>query len=230
MRRILLLAMLLAVPVAKAQSPSGQDGARSPFPGQGFRVAMLDYVLDASAMRPVQAPGQRQALREALRRGGLAIVCRHGATDWLAPDIGDDASVAARADRVRQRNLRPLGAAEAGAIRDAFDHLQLRPARVYASFYYRTREFAMLATGQEPAIRDELLPLSRPDISTWFDFVVGAAAEPGLAFISAHGQPLGAAGISVGEGDCVILRADGPKRMVALARLRPSDLRPLLIP
>jgi hypothetical protein len=225
MRAVLAIALLLAAPLAQAQ-----EGARSPFPGQGFRIAMLDYVLDASAMRPVQAPGQRQALREALREGRLAIVCRHGATDWLAPDIGEDAPAEARADRARQRNLSPLGVAEAGAIRDAVDHLGLRPSGVFSTFYFRTREFATLATGQEPEVRAELLSLGRPDIGAWFEFVAGVAARPGLAFISAHGQPLGAAGLPVGEGDCVLLRADGSKRMVALARLRPSDWRPLLIP
>lgn len=206
---------------------------RPPFPGQGFVIDMLDYKVTTEQPLAVPAPGVRQRLRTALQAGRHAIICRHGATDWLAPDVDDQAGPELRADQSRQRNLSDLGEAQARAIRSALDHLGVRLDAVLATFYFRTRDFARIATGREPEMRDELLGIAHRTIAPWFSIAAEARHRPGITFISAHGQPVGAMrvpGLALGEGDCLIARFEDAKSMTVIGRLTPSEWRQMLVP
>lgn len=206
------------------------SAAQGRFAGAGFKIDMLNYEVVVEPRQPMANPSHRQKLRAALTGGGHAVVCRHGATDWLAKDVQDGAGTAERDDRSRQRNLSPLGEAQAAAIRSALDHMGVKVGPVYASFFYRTREFAELATGQEPELKDELLGTKHPTIAPWWSIVSRSEGLPTTLFIAAHGQPAGAMKVGLGEGDCAIARLEGPKRLVVLAVLTPSNWRQLLVP
>ncbi len=220
---------LTAVLVA-ASTWIGCASAQSNFPGAGFTIDMLDREVAVEPRTPMANPAKRKSLREALARGGHAIVCRHGATDWLAKDISDAASDAERQNRAVQRNLSPLGLAQAEAIRSTLDHLAVKPAPVYATFFLRTQDFAEMATGVKPQIKDELLGIKHATIAPWWSIVAASRQLPTTMFIAAHGQPLGAMKVPIGEGDCAILRSDGEKRITVLAVLTPSEWRQVLVP
>jgi phosphohistidine phosphatase SixA len=158
-----------------------------------------------------------------------AIVCRHGSTDWLANDIPDTASQAERDDRSVQRNLSDLGRAQAGAIRGTLDHLGVKVGPVLSTFYFRTREFAEIATGRKADPKEELLGIKHASIAPWWSVVAGSKGLTTL-FVSAHGQPAGAMKIRLGEGDCAVVRIESETRLSVLGVITPSEWRQLLVP
>lgn len=203
---------------------------RPQFPGAGFQIDMLDRVLVIEPPVPLTVDTHRRKVRSALQAGGHVVICRHGATDWLARDVSDDASVEEREDRSRQRNLLPLGVAQAEAIGDAIGRLGVKLAPVLSTFYFRTREFGQIATGQKPEIRDELIATRYPTIETWWRVIAESQSRPTTTFVAAHGQPAGAMKLRLGEGDCAVAKADGDKRLNVLAVLTAADWRLLLVP
>jgi hypothetical protein len=204
--------------------------AQSVFPGAGYTVDMLDKTVVIEPAKPMTNLAHRRQLRSALTAGGHAIVCRHGSTDWLANDIRDTASQAERDDRSVQRNLSDLGRAQAGAIREALDHLGVKIGPVLSTFYFRTREFAEMATGRKADPKEELLGIQHASIAPWWSVVAGSKGLTTTMFVSAHGQPAGAMKIRLGEGDCAIVRVETEMRLSVLGVITPSEWRQLLVP
>src|SRR5438128_491577 len=76
-----------------------------------------------------------------LRRGGLALLMRHGST---LPGLGDPPGFRV-ADCATQRNLSPEGRDEARRVGERLKHERVRVAHVYTSPWCRCRDTAMLA-------------------------------------------------------------------------------------
>jgi phosphohistidine phosphatase SixA len=84
-----------------------------------------------------------------LRRGNCVLLFRHAATDW-----GErDADLVDYADRASQRNLSPIGRAQADSIGRAVKRLGLKIGHVYASPMYRCRDTAEIAFGHADTTR-----------------------------------------------------------------------------
>lgn len=230
-RRFRRTTVVTAALVLSGFSQLAHSQAKDPqFPGAGFQIDMLDRVLVFEPPIPLTVHPQRRKVRAALMAGGVAVFCRHGATDWLSGDVPDEASVADRNDRGKQRNLTALGIAQAQVIREAVDKLGLKLSPVLSSFYFRTREFGEIATGQTPVVRDELIATRYSTIETWWRIVADSQSRPTITFISAHGQPSGAMKLRLGEGDCAVAKADGDKRLNIIAVLAASDWCLLMVP
>lgn len=94
-----------------------------------------------SGTEPETPMRQDDGLLARLRNGGLTIVIRHAATDRSQPD----APTVVLDDCATQRNLTDKGRADARAIGDAVDRLDIPVGEIWASPYCRSRDTAELA-------------------------------------------------------------------------------------
>ena len=146
-------------------------------------------------------------LLDVLREGGLVIVFRHAATDRSQPD---DEPVDLE-DCSTQRNLNDAGRADARAIGEAFQTLDIPVGEVWASPYCRAVDTAELAFGQAEIV--EGLERLYPDRDEAADEHVSeliaerapAAGEPNLV-IAAHGAypSVLAPAVTLAEGEAAI--------------------------
>jgi phosphohistidine phosphatase SixA len=180
--------------------------------------------LEAFADERSSLPDPRTALGgmelvEALKRGGLTLYFRHGATDRSQIDRPD----LDLADCSTQRNLSDVGRGDARAIGEAMRALGLLIDEVLASPYCRTMDTARLITGRATASRAVLGMMTTTGGTDYsqLDAILSTAPHRGtLRVIASHGNPLHAlAGDpELAEGEVAVVRSEG-KGWKIVARL-----------
>ena len=172
-------------------------------------VAAQEHPVGNTRIVPPQAP----ALIEMLKAGGYVIFFRHGTTpDYAEPSVTDFA------DCDRQRNLNPLGRAQAQSIGEAFRELGLKVDEVAASPYCRCMDTARIAFGRvEPAL-DVGDGGDRAIMRTRFS----TAPKPGFNnVIVGHGSAGGLIGDEfLREAEAVVLKPLGDGKFEPIARVR----------
>jgi phosphohistidine phosphatase SixA len=172
-------------------------------------VGLLPLLYDADAFA---APAQDEAhVVQALRRGGVAVLIRHSATE---PGAGDPPGFRL-SDCATQRNLNEAGRDQARRLGAWFEANAIRPATVRASPWCRARETALLAFGRvedwnalsnlfsDGSRRQEQVGQVRAAIAA------GRGADVDV-FIS-HGVSINAfVDVYLQQGEMVVVRAAGP--------------------
>ena len=142
--------------------------------------------------------GQADPVVAALREGGHVLFIRHAATGGT--DSTDDP-----ADCSRQRNLTPAGRADAEALGEAFDALDIPIDEVRSSPWCRTLDTATLAFGRAEA-DERLLPSLNPGFR-------GLLEEPpvdGNRVLVGHYSTIGeAAGVDLDDGETAVFAPGG---------------------
>jgi len=100
------------------------------------------HLLLCAILMSVQLPAQADAVADAIRNGGVALLMRHA----TAPGVGDPEGFKLD-DCSTQRNLSDEGRAEARRIGAYLKKLGLQPGEVLSSQWCRCRETATLAFG-----------------------------------------------------------------------------------
>ncbi|MCA0175259.1 MAG: histidine phosphatase family protein [Proteobacteria bacterium] len=169
------------------------------------------------AQAPAASP---EALRAALKAGGLTVFIRHAATTWSGYDQLEW-------PRERQRLLTPQGEAQARQIGAAFTRLELPVGEVLASPFHRCLDTARIAFGRVTA-EPRLLGLESDDrdAEARRAYIQALAAEvaPGgknRIVVSHQSNVAAATGYRPGDGGAAITQAVGGKPQV-LARLTPE--------
>lgn len=166
-------------------------------------------------------PISDEAVR-ALLAGELAIYFRHAATTWSGIDRIDW-------PRERQRLLSEEGIAQSRQIGEAFDVLGAPVGEVLASPFARCRDMAEIAFGRVEE-RPELLGLlsDSEGRAARVDFLRERLATPtggaGNRIIVSHRSNISeVAGVSLGEGDAVLIGPLGGGQFERLGTLTPND-------
>jgi phosphohistidine phosphatase SixA len=168
-------------------------------------------------------------LTRALQAGGLVLVLRHAATDFSKPDE-DPVDLT---DCATQRNLSQQGRADARAIGRGVRRLDLRVSAVLTSAFCRTRETARLAFGRA-TVTPTLLITAAHD-ARWRAQIraarrlLGAKPTPGtIKVLVTHGVVVSdATGLTLEEGETLVLRPLGSSRFRLLGRILPREWRAL---
>ena len=175
---------------------------------------------------PVSSRAQGATLSKnvlkALKAGELAIYFRHAATTWSGIDRIEW-------PRERQRLLSKEGIAQSRRIGDAFRALGLPVGEVLASPFARCRDMAEIAFGRVEERRELLGLLSdaegRPGRIAFLRKQLSTPTQgAGNRMIVSHRSNIAeVAGVSLGEGDAVLIRPMGNGRFETLAKLMPRD-------
>lgn len=189
-----------------------------------FALTLLALALGAVAL-PRPARAQEDPVWGLLREGKQVLLVRHAATDMSQRDeIGaplDDCS--------RQRNLTEDGRADARKIRDVFRARGIPVGRVLSSPYCRCLETARLAFGDP----EPWLPLqqaqSHPEIqaarTAEIRRLAGTVPTGGNLVLVSHQFTIRVAtGVSVEEGEMLVLSPRGDGSFEILGRMAPEDL------
>ena len=156
---------------------------------------------------PVAIPPANAAqLAAALRQGGLVLFVRHAATDTAH----DDAARIVIEDCSTQRNLSPLGRAQAEGIAHAIARLGVPIGEVRSSPFCRCADTARLAFGYM-LLDNDLLPAHSSNAQRHLAAVrrlLGTPPIPGRnAVLVGHADTLKAIlGIELEEGETLIVR------------------------
>jgi broad specificity phosphatase PhoE len=173
----------------------------------------------------------KPALTRALQNGGLVLVLRHAATDFSKPDH-DPVDLS---DCATQRNLSEQGRADARTIRMGVRRLGLRVSTVLASAFCRTRETARLAF-RRPTVSGALLnTITSVHDARWRQQIravrrlFGTRPAPGtLTVLVTHGVVVSdATGLTLEEGETLVLRPLGSSRFRVFGRILPREWRTL---
>jgi hypothetical protein len=170
-----------------------------------------------------------------LRDGGVAVLCRHGNTNWAEQDVyGNAYSPAQRKDLGAQRKLSELGRAEGRAINAALKQHGISVSAAFSTWWNRTNEFGALIAGVTPTVTADLGGAPTITGAVYQTMVNDAAKRPGITVLSAHAEPLGSMDVLRGapfrEGDCVILKATSDKSFAVLTHLVPGQWAQLARP
>ncbi|MDJ0821234.1 MAG: histidine phosphatase family protein [Paracoccaceae bacterium] len=169
---------------------------------------------------PRAAQASIDEARTLLSQGRAVVYFRHGATTWSGIDSIDW-------PRERQRLLSDLGIAQSERIGAAFRAQNLLVGEVIASPFARCRDMAEIAFGRVDE-RMELLGLlsdrqGRADRVAYLRSKLSEPTTGGNRIIVAHRSNIAeVAGVSLGEGDAVVLRPNG-EGWDTLAELSPND-------
>jgi broad specificity phosphatase PhoE len=176
-------------------------------------IGRRDFVLVAMAW-PFAGPAfaEERDLWARLRKGGLAILMRHGATE---PGLGDPPGFRLD-DCATQRNLSEAGRAQARRVGERFRAERVPIAKVYTSPWCRCRETARLAFG----MAEDWEPLSsifdraqdEPQFTERVKKRIAQAArrKDGNVVMVTHNVNIAAiSGASVVEAEVVVMRPDG---------------------
>jgi phosphohistidine phosphatase SixA len=171
-----------------------------------------DLLLAAAALAvPRAARGEVEGPWARLRRGGLAILMRHGATE---PGLGDPPGLRL-GDCATQRNLSEAGREQSRRVGERFRAERVPIAKVYTSPWCRCRETASLAFGAA----EDWEPLS-----SIFDHahhepgytervkkrIAQVARRGGNVVMVTHNVNIAAlSGLSVAPAEIVLMRPDG---------------------
>lgn len=181
--------------------------------------------LTAAAIAPSQASNASPAeIFEALRGGGHVIYFRHAATTWSGVDRIEW-------PRERQRLLSEEGIQDSEDIGRASNQLGLPIGEVVASPFARCRDMAEIAFGRVEE-RFELLGLlsdaegHAERVAYLRDRMSQATNGAGNRVIVSHRSNIReVAGVSLGEGDAVVVEPLGNGEFRILGTLRPDDWR-----
>jgi hypothetical protein len=170
-----------------------------------------------------------------LRDGGVAVLCRHGNTNWAEQDVyGNAYSPEQRKDLGAQRKLSELGRAEGRAINAALKQHGITVSAAFSTWWNRTNEFGALIAGVTPTVTADLGGAPTISGAVYQTMVNDAAKRPGITVLSAHAEPLGSMDVLRGapfrEGDCVILKATSDKSFAVLTHLVPGQWAQLARP
>jgi broad specificity phosphatase PhoE len=176
-------------------------------------TARREFILGAAGL-VIAAPafGETTDPWVRLRKGGLAVLMRHAATQ---PGLGDPPGFRLE-DCATQRNLSEAGRAQARRVGERFRAERVVVAKVYTSPWCRCRETAMLAFG----IAEDWDPLSsifdraqdEPEYTERVKKRIAQAGrrEKGVVVMVTHNVNIAAvAGASVAEAELVLMRPDG---------------------
>lgn len=183
-------------------------------------LAALTIALPSGA-RASSAPVSEQT-RAALLAGELAIYFRHAATTWSGVDRIEW-------PRERQRLLSDAGVDQSRQIGAAISALGAPIGDVLASPFARCRDMAEIAFGrveEHPALLGLLSDASgRADRTAFLRERLSAPTQgAGNRVIVSHRSNIAdVAGVSLGEGDAVLLRPLGEGRFETLEILSPDD-------
>ena len=183
------------------------------------RRAFLALLGGALAM-PAAARADISAARDALSAGEAVVYFRHGATTWSGVDRIEW-------PREQQRLLSDLGIAQSERIGAAFRSQNFPVGEVIASPFTRCRDMAEIAFGRVEE-RMELLGLlsdtqGRADRIAYLRSKLSEPTKGGNRIIVAHRSNIAeAAGVSLGEGDAVIVRPTG-NSWETLVQMSPED-------
>ncbi|MGH3078649.1 MAG: histidine phosphatase family protein [Gaiellaceae bacterium] len=201
----------------------------------GFRaLAVAIGVLAAAAAFAAQTCADataKPALTRALQAGGLVLVLRHAATDFSKPDE-DPVDLT---DCATQRNLSQQGRADARAIGRGVRRLDLRVSAVLTSAFCRTRETARLAFGRATVTPALLNTITAAHDARWRAQIraarrlLGTKPTPGtIEVLVTHGVVVSdATGLTLEEGETLVLRPLGSSRFRLLGRILPGEWRAL---
>jgi len=161
---------------------------------------------------------EAQAIR-ALQQGGQIVYLRHAARSGGPREKLDQWSSAAQfADCRTQRNLTPVGQAQARQLGEYWRRLRIPVERVIASAQCRTRDTAILAFGAaetDPRLFD-------------LDFVRRLLAEPAPAgknrvVVGSDAQLRELTGVELGYAEVALVKGDGKGGISVVARLDLDD-------
>jgi hypothetical protein len=197
-------------------------------------LAVAISVLAAAALLATQAGSDataKPALTRALQAGGLVLVLRHAATDFSKPDE-DPVDLT---DCATQRNLSQQGRADARAIRRGVRRLDLRVSTVLTSAFCRTRETARIAFGRGTVTPALLNTITAEHDARWRAQIrsarrlLGTKPPPGtIEALVTHGVVVSdATGLTLEEGETLVLRPLGSSRFKLLGRILPHEWRTL---
>jgi phosphohistidine phosphatase SixA len=160
-------------------------------------------------------------LKQELKNGGYVIYFRHASTTWMGVDKIEW-------PRERQRLLSEQGIASSKKIGAAFKLLGIPVTEVYASPFARCRDMAEIAFGVVTE-KMELLGLLSDDEGTnarrdYLREQLSSAVEDGNRIIISHSSNIReVAGISLGEGDSVVLEPKGGSEFNVLGIIPVAD-------
>lgn len=207
----------------------------TPYRHACFRaLAVAISVLAIAAALSAQAGADataKPALTRALQTGGLVLVVRHTATDFSKPDE-DPVDLT---DCTSQRNLSQQGRADARAIGRGVRRLDLRISAVLTSAFCRTRETARLAFGRgtvTPALLNTITAAHdarwRAQIRAVRRLLGTKPAARTITVLVTHGVVVSdATGLTLEEGETLVLRPLGSSRFRVRGRIRPHEWRTL---
>jgi broad specificity phosphatase PhoE len=200
-----------------------------------FRLCALAVVpLTVAAVLGAQARADAEtkpALTRVLQAGGVVLVLRHAATDFSKPDQ-DPVDLS---DCGTQRNLSRLGRADARAIGRGVRRLRLRVSTVLTSVFCRTRETARLAFARATVSPALLNTIASAHDARWRRQIravrrlFGTSPRRGtVAVLVTHGVVVfDATGLTLEEGEALVLRPLGSSRFRLLGRILPREWRTL---
>ena len=201
----------------------------------GFRaLAVATGVLAVAVAFATEAGADataKPALTRALQAGGLVLVLRHTATDFSKPDE-DPVDLT---DCATQRNLSQQGRADARAIGRGMRRLNLRVSAVLTSAFCRTRETARLAFARATVTPALLNTITAAHDARWRAQIRAArrllGTKPATGTITVlvtHGVVVSdAPGLTLVEGETLVLRPIGASRFRLLGRILPREWRAL---
>lgn len=177
-------------------------------------------LLGGALLFPVAGRSSTTDARRLLSRGEAVVYFRHGATTWSGIDQLDW-------PRHRQRLLSDLGIAQSEQIGAAFRQQHFPVGEVLASPFARCRDMAEIAFGRVEE-RMELVGLlsdssGRPHRIAYLRDRLSSATNGANRILISHRSNIAeVAGVSLGEGDGVVVRPTTTAFDV-LATLRPED-------
>ena len=217
----------------------------SAFPRIALRVALAAAALGGGAL-----PSQAADTFEVLRKGGYTLFFRHTQSDWrdaraaapqlpgaksAQPQLPGGGKAAVKIDKsdtcAGERQLSEEGRADARALGIAVKSLNLPISEVTAASLCRMQETAKIAFGA-PKTALDLAP--RPGVSISLSAQAAALDRLARAPLPDHGirvivgdyevaQAL--YGVTLAEGDALVLRNGADGRPEAVTRVRFSDWR-----
>lgn len=196
---------------------------------------MITFIIALSIM-PLYVTGcapqvpHSQTLGDQLRHGGYVIFFRHGATDKM-----DEPDTVSLQDCAQQRNLNPMGRAQAQRIGAAFSAAQVPVGEVRASEYCRCLDTATLAFKR--VTKDEVLTsyLRRPEAERPQRIVElkkllaqTPASGTNVVLVGHHIMFRDAAAIVLEEGDAAVIEPHGAGQFRIIAQVKPDFWEKLL--
>ena len=191
-------------------------------PGNGVPVSRPD----SQGVTPTWSKLSKADLVQALRDGGLALIFRHGRTDWRT---SDQLPMRTFEDRSLQRGLSEEGREQGRRTAAVFAQLGVQFDAVYSSPYFRTKDFAALVTGREPEVTRKLLGFDQVGLDGHRELLSRIPAKGMNNFLSGHQFAVTELGFvrmnELEEGSCLVFRPSGnPQQLELIAHLNHAEL------
>ena len=194
----------------------------------GLFAAMACAAISGSALA---GPAE---IIDGLRKGGYTLFFRHAQADWrAAPGAQTLPPAPAPAACAGERQLSDEGRADARALGVAVKSLNLTISEIAAAGLCRMQETAKIAFGAPKTVHD-LAP--RPGMALSLTAQAAAVERLARAPLPEHGIRIivgdyevaqALYGVTLAEGDAVVLKTGADGKAEAVARLRLGDWRAL---